>query len=93
MNNQDSRKHSCTKRGKIYSTINNVHYAEDTVLIAKAKAGLQELVNKVREASKLCHLSLKSIYVYPSISRKEDIPKCRFKVDGAELEQVKESSY
>ena len=74
--------------------INNVWFADDTALIANTEKDLQELVNKIKEESKLYGLSLNKKKTYTMVfSKKKEIPKCSIKIDGVELEQVKQFNY
>ena len=74
--------------------ISNVRFADDTALIANTEKDLQELVNKIKEESKLYGLSLNKKKTYTMVfSKKKEIPKCSIRIDGVELEQVKQFIY
>ena len=74
--------------------ISNLRFADDTALIANTEKDLQELVNKMKEESKLYGLSLNKKKTYTMVfSKKKEISKCSIKIDGVELEQVKQFNY
>ena len=51
-------------------------------------------LNKIKEESKLYGLSLNKKRTYTTVfSKKKEIPKCSIKIDGVELEQVKQFNY
>ena len=74
--------------------ISNIRFADDTAFIANTEKDLQELVNKIKEESKLCGSSLNKKKTYTMVlSKKKEIPECSIKIDGVELEQVKLFNY
>ena len=66
--------------------ISNVRFADDTALIANTENDLQQLVNRIKEESKLYSLSLNKKKTYTMVfSKKKEIPKCSIKIDGVKL--------
>ena len=75
-------------------TINNVRFADDTVLIANTEKDLQDLVNKINKESKIYGLLLNKTKTYTMVlSKKKEIPKYSIEIDGVELEQVRQFNY
>ena len=74
--------------------INNLRYADDTVLIAESEKDLQSLVDKVRQESALKGLSLnqKKTEVMV-ISKKITNQNCKINVEGTVLNQVQSFKY
>jgi len=76
--------------------LNNLRYADDTVLIADTEEKLQELVDIVNETSKLYGMELneKKTEAMVITKKKEvDLPTCKIKVNGSCLKQVKNFKY
>ena len=74
--------------------INNIRYADDTVLIATSENDLQALVDIVnRESSKLgLSLNTKKTEVM-TVSKKKDAPNCHITIQGNPLKQVSQFKY
>ena len=74
--------------------INNLRYADDTVLTAETEEGLQELLDTVVKEREIKGLTLSSkkteIMV---ISRKNNIPKCKVTIDNKVLQQIDKFKY
>lgn len=51
----------CMGFGRYHSTINNLHYADDTILLAVNMRDLQELLNKVVTSSRHFGLTQKRL--------------------------------
>ena len=74
--------------------INNLRYADDTVLIAEDEGNLQALLDVVVEESNKKGLSLNSKKtVTMVISRKEPTPACKIEINGTILKQVQTFKY
>ena len=74
--------------------INNLRYADDTVLLADSGGNLQNMMNKVNEVGKLHNMKLNAKKTKALvISRNENKPKVNFKVDGTAVEQVGSCNY
>ena len=74
--------------------INNLRYADDTVLLADSEEKMQNMMNMVNEVGKLYNMKMnvkktKAIV----ISRNENQPKVNIKVDGTAVEQVEIFNY
>ena len=74
--------------------MNNLRYADDTVLIAKSEEELQRLLDKIvkESANKGLSLNKKKTEVMV-ISKKKTNPECRLVVDGETLKQVTKCKY
>ena len=74
--------------------INNLRYADDTVLIARNETELQKLVDRVVTESnnKGLSLNIKKTEVM-TISKKHILPKCTITVNETELRQVQQFKY
>ena len=74
--------------------INNIRYADDTVLIATSQGDLQNLLNTCIEASKRYGLSMnnKKTYVM-TVSKKQEDPRCNIVAEGQQLTQVSQVKY
>ena len=74
--------------------INNIRYADDTVLIAESEKELQDLLNKIEiESEKLgLQLNVKKTYSMV-ISKKQIQPKCDLKSKGGDIKQVENFVY
>ncbi|KAK3750249.1 hypothetical protein RRG08_041278 [Elysia crispata] len=73
--------------------INNIRYADDTVLTADSEEKLQELLNKVVEESENKGLELNSKKTESMIiTRKTSIPKCEIKIKENIIKQATHSN-
>ena len=74
--------------------INNIRYADDTVLIAESEKELQDLLDKVEiESEKLgLQLNLKKTYSMV-ISKRQTTPKCDLKSKGGDIKKVENFVY
>ena len=74
--------------------VNNIRYADDTVLIADSKEKLQKLLDTVKTKSEVHGLKINAskteILV---VSKKEVNPQCVVAVDGKVIKQVQQFSY
>ena len=69
--------------------INNIRYADDTVLIAENERDLQNLVNILETESKGKGLELNSRKTEVMvISKKHEIPSCKITANGTTLTQI-----
>jgi len=69
--------------------INNLRYADDTVILAETELELQQLMDIVVEESERKGLYLNSAKSFTMVfSKSSDIPRCKIKVHGKELDQV-----
>ena len=74
--------------------INNIRYADDTVLTADSEEKLQELLNKVVEESENKGLELNSKKTESMIiMRKTSIPKCEIKIKENTIKQANSFKY
>ncbi|GFS07800.1 endonuclease-reverse transcriptase [Elysia marginata] len=74
--------------------VNNIRYADDTVLIAENKDDLQKLLNIVEEESRKKGLELNSKKTEVMvISRKQEPPKCDIFINNAKLKQQDKFKY
>ena len=74
--------------------INNIRYADDTVLTADSEEKLQELLNKVVEESQNKGLELNSKKTESMIiTRKTSIPKCEIKIKENTIKQANSFKY
>ncbi|GFO18604.1 cyclin-dependent kinase-like 2 [Plakobranchus ocellatus] len=74
--------------------INNLRYADDTVLIAENKEDLQKLLNIVEEESRKKGLELNSKKTEVMvISRKQESPKCDIFINKVKLKQTEKFNY
>ncbi|GFN92238.1 endonuclease-reverse transcriptase [Plakobranchus ocellatus] len=74
--------------------INNLRYADDTVLIAENKEDLQKLLNIVEEESRKKGLELNSKKTEVMvISRKQESPKCDIFINKVKLKQTEKFKY
>ncbi|GFN86640.1 retrovirus-related pol polyprotein from type-1 retrotransposable element r2 [Plakobranchus ocellatus] len=72
-------------------SINNLRYADDTVLIAENREDLQKLLNIVEEESRKKGLELNSKKTEVMvISRKQESPKCDIFIKKVKLKQTEE---
>ena len=74
--------------------INNIRYADDTVLAAYSEEKLQELLNKVMEESENKGIELNSKKTESMIiTRKTSIPKCEIKIKENTIKQANSFKY
>ena len=74
--------------------INNIRFADDTVLLADSEENLQNMMSKVKEVGKLYNMKMNAKKTKPMvISRNENKPKVNIKVDGTAVEQVGSFNY
>ncbi|GFR71093.1 RNA-directed DNA polymerase from mobile element jockey [Elysia marginata] len=74
--------------------INNLRYADDTVMLAENEDDLQKLVNIVKEESEKCGLFINIRKTKTMvISREKVIPQIDIKIDGERVEQVANFTY
>ena len=74
--------------------VNNLRYADDTVLIAEDEKHLQELLNVIVQESDNMGLSLNIKKTETMvISRKTPTPTCNIKINGTTLKQVQHFKY
>ena len=74
--------------------INNIRYADDTVLIADSQEKLQDILTEVKEASEAEGLAINvektEVMV---ISKKAQVPRCNVRVNGKTVKQVRRFCY
>ena len=69
--------------------INNLRYADDTVIIAESKNQLQQLMDTVGEESEATGLFLNSAKSFTMVFSKSEVrPTCKITVHGNTQEQV-----
>ena len=74
--------------------INNIRYADDTVLIADTETGLQNLLNKVIVESEKLGLTLNTKKTYTmTVSKKPEPPKCQITAKGDNIQQTSSFNY
>ena len=73
--------------------INNIRYADDTVLIANSEEKLKELLEKVVEESKNKGLSINCKKTECMVVSRKDSLKCELKIGDIKIKQVKKFSY
>ena len=75
--------------------INNLRYADDTVLLAESEDELQTLVNAVKEGSLKYGLEMNTKKTKTMVIRKDinEVVNVKIKVDGVILEQVEKYQY
>ncbi|GFR63034.1 SAM domain and HD domain-containing protein 1 [Elysia marginata] len=74
--------------------INNLRYADNTVMLAENEDDLQKLVNTVKEESEKCGLFINIRKTKTMvISREKVIPRIDIKIDGERVEQVANFTY
>lgn len=73
--------------------VNNLRYADDTVLIAASEQDLQTIVDKVNECSEKAGLSMNiSKTIFMVVSRNQDLCPS-ISVAGKQLERVRQDKY
>ena len=74
--------------------INNLRYADDTVLLADSEENLQNMMDKVNEVGQLYNMKMNAKKTKAmAISRNEHKPKFNIRVDGTAVEQVGSFNY
>jgi len=74
--------------------INNLRYADDTVLIADSEEGLQALISAVTEKSEAMGLQLNARKTECMVvSKKKDNPVCNITCKGVKIKQVENFKY
>src|SRR5688572_5890685 len=73
--------------------MNNTRFADDAILLAASKEKLQELLNKVAEASKRKGLSINIKKTECMVKSKKISPKCELNLDGSKIKQVENFIY
>ena len=74
--------------------INNLRYADDTVLLADSEENLPNMMNKVNEVGKLYNMKMNAKKTKAMvISRNENKPNVNIKVDRTAVEQVGSFNY
>ena len=77
-----------------WPVINNLRYADYTVIIAESKNQLQQLMDKVVEESEATGLFLNSAKSFAMVFSKSEVrPTCKITVHGNTLEQVNKFVY
>ena len=75
-------------------TINNLRYADDTVLLAETKEDLQHILNEVNNVGKRYGMKMNATKTKSMvISRKEETPQIKLDIDGAAINQVQQFKY
>ena len=75
------------------NNINNLRYADDTVLMAESQEKLQTLLNIVVEVSKKRGLSINCKKTKCMVVSKRENPHCEVKVGDIDIEQVTKFNY
>ena len=74
--------------------INNVRYADDTVIIAENEVDLQNILNKARPESEMKGLQINSKKTECMvISKKNTPPKCSLTINEESIKYVQKFSY
>ena len=72
----------------------DIRYADDTVLMANSEKNLQDIVNKVDEASEIYGMALNPTKTEVMvISKKKDVPHCNIKIKSDNIKQVENFKY
>ena len=89
------RETKCDKGIKIGGkTINNLRYADDTVLLAETKEDLQLIINEVNKVGKEYGMKMNANKTKTMvITRKENTPQIKLEIDGTEIKQVQNFKY
>ena len=70
-------------------SINNLRYADDTVLIAESEGSLQAMLDEVNEAGKTFNMKMNAKKTKTMIiTKKENKPTINITIDGTDIEQV-----
>lgn len=74
--------------------INNLRYADDTVLLAENEESLQAIINEVNKAGKAFNMKMNAKKTKTMIvTKKNDKPKISTSIDGTDIEQVTDFPY
>ena len=74
--------------------IQNITYADDTVLLARNKVGLENLLHILKEESEIRGLNINRKKTKLMVFSKNKIsPKCKITLDDEELQQVESFNY
>ena len=74
--------------------INNLRYADDTVLLADSEGSLQTILNEVNEAGKTFNMKMNAKKTKAMIiTKKDDKPRISTTIDGTNIEQVTNFPY
>ena len=74
--------------------IQNIRYADDTVLLARSKVDLEKLLHVLKEESEIRGLNINRKKTKIMVFSKSKIsPKCRITLDDEELQQVESFNY
>ena len=74
--------------------MNNIRYADDTVLIAETEKDLQHILDKVIKESGSLGLALNAKKTYSmTVSKKQIPPKCTLTASGIEIKHVENFNY
>ena len=74
--------------------INNLRYADDTVLLAENNTDLQELVTAINDKGKRYGMEMNITKTKGMIvSKKETVPEIKINIEGESIQQVKEMIY
>lgn len=73
--------------------INNIRYADDTVILADNANDLQILLNQVTEASKSLGLKINIGKTKFMVVSRNNIPNTRININGEDIEQVRQFKY
>ncbi len=73
--------------------VNNLRYADDTVLIAESQAKLQELLDKVVEESETKGLSINCKKTVCMVVSKKGSPRCDLRIGDASIQQAEKFKY
>ena len=69
--------------------INNLRYADDTVLLAESEGSLQAILNEVNSTGKVFNMKMNAKKTKTMImTKKDDKPKISTSIEGADISQV-----
>jgi len=75
-------------------SINNLRYADDTVLIAESEGSLQAMLDEVNEAGKTFNMKMNAKKTKAMIiTKKENKPTMNITIDGKDIRQVTNLPY
>ena len=74
--------------------INNLRYADDTVLLAESEEGLQVIMDEVNESGKKYNMKMNAKKTKTMIiTKKDEKPTIKTAIDGTDIEQVSQFIY